>query len=511
VAIDKKQKRIERKQDIIHLAILVVIALVIGVYLIATTVLIAKDGVFYIERAQQLTQNPVVIIKAHPPGYPFLILIAHKFVMLFSDSSSTQTWTYSAQSITLLCKMLSIIPLYFIGKLLVGAKNSFWAVFVLMILPHSAKYCAEVLREWPYILFLSMGFWGLLVAVKQSKWWIWGLVGLSTGLGYLIRHESQQLIVYSSIWLTLCMLWSKLRRVPIWKIYIALAALLIGFALPAALYIKCTGLIIHPKAKGLIKLLFSSNTLPDSINIPKKTTVTLNFNYNTAGIMPRNVLEALYKIFQTIGEHLMWFFVLPLVIGLWYWLRGEAKFEEQFLIIAFILVNVIMMVIQHCYYSPGISRRWSLPLISVTICYVAMVLQIWGNWLRSRFHRSQGKNEGNPRLWFFILLVIGMIICLPKLFRPIGIDKTGYRQVAQWLKQNTTEHAAIAVPDRRICFYAERKGLMYDKNVPKGVKYIVKIVKWGEKPKVSLAVQEKFSACIGRREKRKRIIIYEVL
>lgn len=50
----------------------------------------------------------------------------------------------------------------------------------------------------------------------------------------------------------------------------------------------------------------------------KKTTVTSNFNYNTAEIVPRNVLEALYKIFQIIGEHLMWFFVLPLVIGLWY-------------------------------------------------------------------------------------------------------------------------------------------------------------------------------------------------
>lgn len=138
-------------------------------------------------------------------------------------------------------------------------------------------------------------------------------------------------------------------------------------------------------------------------------------------------------------------------------MRGEAKFEEQFLIITFILVNVIMMVIQHCYYSPGISRRWSLPLISVTICYVPMGLQIWGDWLRSRFHKSQGKNEGNPQLWFFILLAVGVIICLPKLLRPTGMDKTGYREAAKWLNENTAPKDIIVVPDRRIAFYAQRQ------------------------------------------------------
>ena len=71
------------KQDLIHIAILLSVAAVIGVYLIATTVLIAKDGVFYIERAQKFSSDPIGIIKAHPPGYPFLIFATHKFASLF--------------------------------------------------------------------------------------------------------------------------------------------------------------------------------------------------------------------------------------------------------------------------------------------------------------------------------------------------------------------------------------------------------------------------------------------
>ena len=91
-AVDKEAPRLLGKQNLIHITVLSAIALVIGIYLIATTVLIAKDGVFYIERAQQLPKDPISVIKAHPPGYPFLIFVAHKFISLFSNGSSVQIW-----------------------------------------------------------------------------------------------------------------------------------------------------------------------------------------------------------------------------------------------------------------------------------------------------------------------------------------------------------------------------------------------------------------------------------
>jgi hypothetical protein len=49
--LGETKQPVERK-DFIHIAILATVALVLGVYIIATTVLIAKDGVSYIERAQ---------------------------------------------------------------------------------------------------------------------------------------------------------------------------------------------------------------------------------------------------------------------------------------------------------------------------------------------------------------------------------------------------------------------------------------------------------------------------
>jgi len=157
----------ERKDDIINLLILIIVASILGIYLIATTVLISKDGVYYIQRAQKLLSDPVGVIKEYPPGYQFLVFAAHKFVTLFTDNSSLFSWIYTAQSVTLLCRVLSLISLYFIGKLLVGSRRSFWGLLILIILPYPAEMGSDALREWPHIFFLSTGLL-LLTRVLQN-------------------------------------------------------------------------------------------------------------------------------------------------------------------------------------------------------------------------------------------------------------------------------------------------------------------------------------------------------
>ena len=45
------------KEDTVNLIILLFIASLLGIYLIATAVLIADDGVYYIEKAQTIHQR----------------------------------------------------------------------------------------------------------------------------------------------------------------------------------------------------------------------------------------------------------------------------------------------------------------------------------------------------------------------------------------------------------------------------------------------------------------------
>jgi len=504
--IGKDINQSTRKQDLIHIGILVAIALVIGVYLIVTTVLISKDGVFYIERAQQFTSDPARIIKAHPPGYPFLIMTAHKCAALFTDDSSVFTWIYSAQSVTLLCRLLAIIPLYFMGKLLVGSKNSFWGMLILIFLPFPTRVVCDVVREWPYILFLATGFFFLLWSAKSGKWWLFGFVGLSCGLGYWIRSESAQLIIYGLLWAGVSLFRPKLWGVTRWENLAALVLLFIGFAIPAAPYMKCKGEILPTKVRRIIQS-FSINTSQD---VNQLGADALRQNHYIAEMVPEEVLKTLGEIFGTVGETLMWFFMLPIVLGLFYHFRNNPKTEDIFLLSSFIFMNILMMILRYCYFQPHVSQRWSLPLAAFTIFYVPVGLQVVGNWLdskRSQCNQKTDLPEKKRLSWFLVLALVGISICIPKLLRPVGINKQGYREAANWLSENTANEAIIFEPDdNRVSFYAERKRR---RNI-RDSEYIVSIVDSPEgQSKFNKKVEEVYS--VWTRKKKKRVVIYEVL
>jgi hypothetical protein len=63
--------------------------------------------------------------------------------------------------------------------------------------------------------------------------------------------------------------------------------------------------------------------------------------------------------------------------------------------------------------------------------------------------------------WFYLLVAVGLVVCLPKLLMASPGNKVGYLAAAEWLQQNTKADDVLAVPDVRISFYAQRQGLFY--------------------------------------------------
>ncbi|MCK4293062.1 MAG: glycosyltransferase family 39 protein [Planctomycetes bacterium] len=493
--------RLPEEHCLANVVIILAIVLGIGVYLIATTVLIAEDSTLYIECAKQIADDPVEGVRNMQlsPGYPFLIYLTHKVTGLFNDTESIQRWIISAQAVSLLSKVIASLALYFVGSYFVGPNLSFWGVLILSILPDSAKLGSDALTEWPHLMFLTTGFLLLLLGAQYRKNWMFGWAGIIAGLGYLVRSEGCQLIVYGSAWLLFNLVrpQGKTKRT---KAAGALILLLAGFAIIAVPYMRSKG-CVFPKQR-MWKLPASLSFSNDSYS------PVINANICLAGLSIKGVIGN-ETLITNMCETLMYYFIPPLLIGCYYYFRKQSKrLEQTFFAAAFIIFNVVMLSWQS---NRFLSRRHTLALVAFTIFYIPIGLHTIACWLSERSPKNDVAMQKNKQHWFFVLLIIGIVICLPKLLRPMRIDKQGYLDAAVWLKENTKPEDIIAVPDKRISFYAERKGRAYDKNVPKGVKYIVKIVKGGEKPKVRLAVQEKCSAWIGRRGKRKRVIIYEVL
>lgn len=223
-----------------NLTILIAVALVLGAYLTATSTWISRDGVFYIDQAKAIAHDPLQVVRTYPAGYPFLLFAAHRVGALFGADESAAAWVASSLAVTGLLRLLALIPLYFLARMLVGPRKSFWALLILVILPYPAHNGSDVLREWPFVLFLALGVWLLFVAVRSRRWWLFGVIGLDVGLGYLIRPECAQVIVYGLIALVVVSLAEpQVRAAALVK---AGALLLAGFAIPAAPYVALAGL-----------------------------------------------------------------------------------------------------------------------------------------------------------------------------------------------------------------------------------------------------------------------------
>ncbi len=431
--------------------ILSAIALAIGVYLIATTILISKDGTYYIVKAQQFSSDPIGAIKGPPFGYLFLIFMTHKLVASLSGSSSLFTWIYSAQSITLLCRLLALIPLYFIGKLFVGSKKSFWAILILILLPEPAEFGSDALREWPHILFLATGFLFLIRSAGQGKCLMFGAAGLAAGLGHLIRPECAQLVLFGAVWILIRLLKPR-QQMGRPKLLCALAALLIGFAIPAAPYNIIRGHILPAKIKALI----SSSFPRESQEIQQPEINSGNYTYTASGV-PGNIVKAIGKLLSRMSENLMYYYLPALLIGIYFHFRkkSSAMEIERFFVPALVMLYIVMLIVLHCHWG-YISRRHSFPLVVFTIFYIPIGLELSADWLANRFSKSRPASEHDCRRWFFILLITGTAICIPKLLSRPGSDKPGIRSAASWLSENTAQEDLIAVTDRRISFYARR-------------------------------------------------------
>jgi len=474
--IETSREQSSRKEDVVHISILLVVAVCIGIYLIITATLIARDGITFIEYAKSLESAPVkTMVKEYQhPGYPLLILATHKLVAVVCESKTVWSWIYCAQSTALIFRLLGIVVVYFVGKSLVGAKFSFWATLILVLLPKPAAYGSDALSDWPHIFFLSVGFLLLMRGAIEGKWRLFGFVGLAGGAGYLVRPECAQLLVFGSLWLGLQLFWSR-RTMNKKRTVFALALLLAGFFVMAGPYMKLKGAVFPKKHVGL----FSSN-----IQSPKGAEQQIQAFTDTAytaGFAPSKIVWALGELIEKTSDVLMWFFVLPLLIGMHKRFKKRQYYEpEKFFITALIALNIALLIWLYCKHS-YISSRHTLLLVVFTVFFIPAGLQAIAFRLQEKLLKKMKRLSAikiDEHFWFSVLFIIGVSICAFKLLRPIRIDKQGYRAAAKWLKANTKPEDIIAVPDKRISFYAERKGLLYENGkVPENAVYIVKISK----------------------------------
>lgn len=487
-----------------HIAVLTAFSLAIGLYLASTMVLIAKDGTLYIEIAQKMAGGILDAVRKtnEHPGYPFLIYGMHQLMGIFYGADSLGGWIISAQAVSLLSKLIATIALYFAGGYFVGSRFSFWGVLILSLLPDAVEFGSDALSDWPSLMFLSVGFLLLLFSAEHRKSWMWGLAGVMAGLGYLIRPECGQIVFYGGVWLA----YNVIRPQPEMRRGLASGSLFLlaaGFAVLALPYMQCKGYILpEQRMWKLPAILGASEARVDSVLCTTHCLAVVSI-----GKLTRYVV-----IINNMCETLIYYFIPFLVIGSYYYFRRVPRTSAQtFFVSVFILVNIAKVFWQLSNFDV-LSRRHTLPLVAFTIFFIPVGFQMIGNWLSRQNIWPKHSEQVNSRRWFLILISVGLIICGIKLVRmaPLRWEKQGYHDAAIWLNQSTEPNATIAVPDRRIAFYAERRGVEYDSEIPKQYAYIVAVIgRKGNGLVFDREVKEVYSTELNRKKKNEKVVIYQ--
>lgn len=473
---------------------LLVIALVIGIYHIATTVLIAKDGVYYIEFAKSFYGGFSRAIEDNRFGYPLLIFLVHKLLNVFSSWNSNISWIISAQTTTLICRVLAIVLLYFIGKKIIGAEKTFIAILVLIFLPEAAKIGTDTLRDWPYIFSLSLSLLFLLYGIERGKIIFFGLTGLICGLSFFIRPEVAQIALYGGLWGIANIIWHKFDMSRL-RTATALCVMSICFILPLGFYAYHSGKVIPDKVKALVAERSTGN---DNYIIDDKSNTLLK-----AGIFDNKIFSAINKLVERLGKHLMWYFVPILGLGIYSRIKQNQLHRlEKLFYPAFLILNLLMLIALYLHYG-YISSRHCLSIIVFTIFFIPAGIESISKLFADKFRWPKVQTTQT-------ILLIGLGICASRLWEPIRMDKQYYRQASNWLRENTKENDIIFSAEPRIYFYAERQGVLniYG-HIPTECKYAIRFnendkeIEFDRPVKLLTQIKSKSS-------KSKKIDIFEV-
>jgi len=430
------------------LGLLMAIAAVIGVYRILTTVIIVKDGVFYIEQARILGGEISGKLLRQPLGYPFLILCTHR-VFAPSDGG-VASWIYSAQAVALAARLLCVLPVYFIGKRFVGPRGALAGVLVLIVLPKPTEFGTDAMRDWPSLALLLTGLLLLLIAAEKPRLWLYALAGLACGAGSLVRIEALQLVFYGWVWLG----WQTVRARN-WPARARCAAAALVLALTAggvqAAYIAGRGGLLPHRVHTFLR----------DISLGASGPATLG-QAGLAFVDDDTLLGRLRLISSKTGRNLHEAFLPFWLVGLVCCLRKRWRVGGKSLIVLFVVTNVAL-VLTRSYVSqgatPDVHTRYLTPLVVGTIFFVPLGLRVVGLWVERlarrkrlaavcRLHRRVHSRT--------ILLAVAVAICVPKLLEPTAVDKGYLRTAADWLAANTPADARIIATDARVCFYAGR-------------------------------------------------------
>lgn len=422
------------------------VAAAVRLYAFATTMVIARDGTFYIENAGFLQEGRLaqVITRGLKPLYPFLVWIGY---------GATGDWEISGKLVSLIFGTGATLALYFLARQFWEKGIALLAALIFAVHPMFVQYSAEVLSEMTYLFFFLVAIAAASVGIHRDRFHRWGALYVPMGIGAaLTRPEGILLVAVVILYLGLrddgrSSDGKRRYRLGV----IGGAPLILLAAIFAAVY-----LLAGPRSLSRIEsgVLWTFEGVGARIQALSNTLVQMIVTLDGRG--------AVHWLRDEVwGDFLRRFFEAahPLILflaagGLW---RGKDDTTRSHLQITF---AVLLVYFGGVFFvnlmGPGhsMSHRYFLIPVAILIPWAARGLVQTSSWVDRRFAVSNPNRRTSPKV---VAICTGMVL-LVLLGRSVPFhrtDKLGIKRTGEWIGRLGIPDVKIVSPDPRIAFYAK--------------------------------------------------------
>jgi hypothetical protein len=503
--------------DLYRIVFLVLLATAVRMWHISHTEVTARDGVGFIRYAWDLERLPwkqVFRTNPHPPLYPVSILGVSFLTRQLMHGNDAVAMQVSAQTASALAGVLLVIPMFLLGRSLVGSRSAFWATALFQCLPASTRVLSDALSEGVWLLLTATALLAALRGFRNQSWIALGFSGLCSGLAYLARPEGVIVAMAIGAVLIGAQFTSRWRR-PWSKVVGCAASLGLGAVAVASPYIavighltnKTTGIEILqaalqegpgtsqfarekmlsrdpkgaaateplPRGRGpdtqepetIAPLLTTGITSEGPEPLPAQTSeTTRGVQSASLGIYwldarkterGRRLVWGLKAVFGEYIKGFGYFAWLPALVGVCCCPGPFRRELGAWAVFALCLLYTLALW-RVAYVAGYVSERHSLPFVMCGLYWVVggvdwLCSRLTGSWMQARWRwvRPFPARQGSVAL---ILLAALAGVALPKSLEPLHANRAGFHAAGLWLAEHAEPTDAIVDPFAWAEYYA---------------------------------------------------------
>ena len=426
------------------LALTILLALAIRLYLSLTNFCIAGDGVAYLAMARDFAAGAPAraLASVFSPLYPWMVAIAHRQI---------PDWELAGSVVSAVLGSAAVASVYLMTRAAFARDDiAIGAAVLTAIHPELAAYSASVRTEAGFVFLMTAAVWLLLVALQRRRGIIAAAAGVIGGLAYLYRTEAIGFVVFAAGFVLAGAPWWR-RWSFRWAAW-ATAALVAGFiavASPYLIYLReSTGHWSVGREFTAAMMYGMGEVAPDTLRWQR-----LGYSNSVSPFAPimanpglyaekvaGDFCASLYGFVQALGAVL----TVLLLIGIWR--RGRALLNN---------FGEALLALLTLYYIVGFSfsytgARFMVHLIPFTFGWVMLGLEAASARLGALLAGGRLARVAPGALATAIALVL-----LPQTLWPIGYDMRGVRYAGEEIARRTGgKPTAVVARDGRFAYYA---------------------------------------------------------